>query len=505
MTENQNNPDALETEEGQVQEIPKLAYSEVKAGLVDELTGFHKLVYRLFTFLFLGIIKKVYEAKKEEVAQKNAHRNWAGSDDSSIKEEDIKLLKEVCKNLRKEIKKKEDDLANSSENSPPQSVIDDLKIYLNNRESELTDKKERFAERVSQLDNAKKEAAYQEARRQFFGKIIITEIWTVTLLCLLVTPMAIAGIIEIIPGSQNLPVVSSGIINFFVIFLVLTTSFFVSRYREVPHNKVWAMEAFGRYVATWQPGPHFVGPFMERREEVYLGDFMDEVNGQEGSSNKIDFLDSSAGIKATYYWRVFSPYNAVYANEDVVSAVREKMEAGLRAYYGQRTIDIAIESQASVDLREIITQDATEAKVFKNWGVEITSLAVTDFFLPEEVDNARRTKLEAEKQREVALVELETAKVKRDTAEINGAAEGQKIRAMAEALKITPVEAMNLDLNWRKYTAMGASEMLFMSEGSGGGNSAVEQGAQAGAAAGAAARSAGKPRTEERPDEDQTS
>ncbi len=470
---------------------------KIKSELANQLTGLHKLVFSCFNFLFVGEIKKVLNTKNEKENQEREYEKWIGSDDFSIKEEDIKLLKEVCKNLRKEIKKKENEIASSSEKFSLQSVIDDLKDHLNNKERELADKKVKFAKRVSQLDSAKKEAAYQEARRQFFGKIIITEIWVATLVYLLAIPAVIAVIIRLIPGSQSLPVISSGWLLFFVCFTLSAVGFFTSRYREVPHKKVWVMEAFGRYVATWQPGPHFIAPFMSRREEVYLGDFMDEINvqeGIEGSSNKIVFFDASAGIKATYYWRVFSPYDAVYANENVVSAVQEKMEAGLRAYYGRRTIDGAIENQASVDLREIITQNATEAEVFKNWGVEITSLAVTDFFLPEEVDDARRTKLEAEKRREVALVELETAKVERDTARVNGEAEGEKIKAMAKALGINRAEAINLDLIRRKYAAMSASEMLFMSEGSGGG-SAIEQGAQAGAAAGAAARSAGRSRT----------
>jgi regulator of protease activity HflC (stomatin/prohibitin superfamily) len=215
-------------------------------------------------------------------------------------------------------------------------------------------------------------------------------------------------------------------------------------------------------------------------------------------SAKVDFTNASAEVIAELFFRIFDSYKAMYEIDDVIGSIVEKMEAGIRAFYGNKSIDKAIEQRADVELRSIIVQDATEAAIFKSWGVVIRSLAVTDIKLPEEVESERIRILQAEKSREIAAIVQDTAVIEARTSEIIGEGTGRGLKAiktMAGRSSLTIKDVMDFDLKTKLYHAYEKAEVL-IANAAPGDNSALT-GATAGAAAKVGADAASSKKTPE--------
>ena len=205
----------------------------------------------------------------------------------------------------------------------------------------------------------------------------------------------------------------------------------------------------------------------------------------------MDFADGSGEVVIQLFFRIFDTYKATYAIDSVVSSIKEKMEAGIRAYYGPIPIDMAIQTRAEVHLRKIISQGATEADKFKEWGVIIESLAVTDIKLPKELEEKRGEVLLADKDYEISKIDRDKEKVLAETRKIKGRGRGEQVKSIAESAGISPSEALNYDLSEQRYSAWGKAGILIAGDSEGQPNSALT-GAVAGAAAHIAADSGRK-------------
>jgi len=478
----------------------------------DTGTGTRTIIEKITKIVFGRQLSKIQkkleqtESKLEEIKQKKKKWDETQCDPAEkFNEDKIAVLRSEIKKNQVEIAKLYESLR--LERKPDiKTEIEEHISYLQNLASKAQEKLRRLNEelkeylKVSGMRFAELEAKKDELIMQLSGSIRVYQWWIWIVEGLLVVCLA-AGVITAI----GLPFVSrfsfvealgAGLLVFVLLFALLFGGILASGYRIVRGKYEWVMELFGEFVMIWEPGYHFKLPIiMERRARVFMGDITLSLtfNGEkdeEGKTNSIvDFLNASAGVVADVFFRIFSSYRATYNIDDLKNAVSEKMEAGIRAYYGNETIDEAIAGRAEVDLRKIITQNATEADVFKSWGAMITSLAVTSFILPTEVDTSRRKKLEAEKNKEVAEVDQQTASIKAETARINGQAEGNRLKALATTIGQPIEKAVEYELMVKRLEAYQKSGLLIVGDQ----GDAKSTGAIAGAAAQVGARAATPP------------
>ena len=271
-----------------------------------------------------------------------------------------------------------------------------------------------------------------------------------------------------------------GVISFFIISVAVYAGILYNGYEPVSEKEEWIIQFQGEYITTWEAGWHFRFPFfMEIIGKFFLGDTLLPLQTTQGGIDKVEFSDTSADIKANIYYRMFNSFASMYAVDDVEKAIAKKMEAGIRAYYGNMSLDNAIATREEVDLRKIITINTTEANKFKEWGVEIVSLVVTDIIVPPDIEEVRNKKIKAEKELEVSQVKQRQAIIEAETAKIEGQKEGNKLREKAKAIGKTVDELLSYELTLKKFEALGKSGMLIVSD-----DSKISESAVAGAAMG---------------------
>lgn len=433
-------------------------------------------------------MKKTEKELEKLLEQKNKlikdRKNW----DKECKtypwsEDDIYESSKRIKTYRKTMAELVQNFKEEPSNQAIKDKIDHLDSLLKEEQKKyavLMEKLKRY-QGFSGIKVAEAEAKHKKLEKQLAGQKKTNRPWiflgigfaVLTMISLVISAMLIP---QMFPGYGWVGALLS------IVFLSAAyAGVFYSGYKPVSENEEWIVEFLGEYITTWESGPHFQFPFLMRVVgEYFLGDTLLPLRMTDNKSAKVDFTDTSAEVKVSLYYRIFDSYAAMYGIDDVEKAIAEKMEAGIRAYYGGQSLDYAIATRAEVDLRKIIIQNATEAEKFKKWGVEIVSLAVTDIIVPTNIEKIRDTRIEADKALEVAKVQKEQAVVEAEKALIKGQEEGNKLKKKAETIGKTVEELLDYELKLKRYEAISKSSMLIVNEG----NTDVSTPAIAGAAMG---------------------
>lgn len=396
-------------------------------------------------------------------------------------EDELYNIKNIIKQNRKELNKIENELKvdqTAAESKAIKDKIQKLKETIGEDETKMSELNSRYKEYLesSGIKMAEAEGEKEKAEKQLEGYKIMNKYWKYLFFAIfglsVVATIAISIIVSLIFG------IKMWVIYFLFIFSVglfaaICTAIISGGYIQVPEKEEWTIQFQGKLLTIWEPGWHIKFPFfMEISGKIFMADNMlklhmadnKDQNGKPGA--KVDFIDSSAEIIVNIFYCIFNSYKAIYNIDNIEKAIEEKMESGIRAYYGNQTIDEAIAGRAEVELRKIIIQNATEAEVFKGWGVKITSLAVTDITLSKEVEELRTNKLKADKEREIAEIKKEQTRIEVETAELQGQGAGNRLKGMAAATGKTIEEIISLHLQEKKFEAWSKSGMLVVNNDS---------------------------------------
>lgn len=390
--------------------------------------------------------------------------------DNPVSEEDIALLKAEIRSLRDEEAENFENLKKDPNNSDYLAKRDAYKNRIEELQKIYSKKDSEFKEAaVHTIDVDMAKYTKEKMEWEINYRNIMSSAWLNLIFAVIGVHFAIF-IISLVVFSY-----SEFTAPFFYAF-VFTAALFVftliyilkTGYTTVPEAEEWVMEWFGEFLTVWKAGLHFQFPFfLKRKGRIFTGDqkitlYLDLNEKRDKISARVDFRDASADVIVELFFRIFNSKKSQYQIDDLVSAIAEKMEAGIRAYYGNLKIDDAIKTRAEVDLRAIIIQDATGANTFKDWGVKMVSLAVTDIKLPPEVEKERMKILSAEKDLEVKKIEQKTAEANRTIQRLNGEAESERLIAMSKAFNNNPLNGANYDLSCKKFDAYKNSKVLIV-------------------------------------------
>jgi regulator of protease activity HflC (stomatin/prohibitin superfamily) len=222
---------------------------------------------------------------------------------------------------------------------------------------------------------------------------------------------------------------------------ILATSIYIS-WSQVPQAHKWLIELFGEYIATWGSGLKFPFPFFGfvTIHEVYIGEQLMELHMNDETLEgfgygDVEFVDISAPVESTLYFKIIDPVKAVYYVENLFQAIQDKMDSATRSFLGQYTIEQANIIRARTSLPYIMNGDYIDSKkmpealskeetrerleasqlyreIYDGWGVEITGLAISDIVLDKDQKEIRRSVLVASKKAEAAKYEKKATIIK---------------------------------------------------------------------------------------------
>jgi regulator of protease activity HflC (stomatin/prohibitin superfamily) len=327
---------------------------------------------------------------------------------------------------------------------------------------------------IESMQNALDNSALEEREKNKHAFIVNWALWIMLFIDLILGDLYFQSLIKVGDDSffsfvnkTNFP-----FLGLFVFFLILIAS-----YRSVPHNHNWTVEFLGEWFATWNAGPHFIFPFIEKVSgKVYMGSHFIDLYTWSGEgeerSIKIDFKDASAPVSLKLFLKIFSAHRAIYEVDDFYGSIAKKMDAGFRAFLGEQTLDDVIEKRAEINLQKIIDQDVTGSRLFKEWGAFIEGIALTDINLTPKVEEQRNKKLEATKKKEVAEIDIKTAEHQASAMKITKKAEGigagQEIIETASKSGLTNDQAAQYLMKQAYIKALSGKGILIA--GSGGDN-----------------------------------
>ncbi|WP_163647921.1 SPFH domain-containing protein [Modicisalibacter sp. 'Wilcox'] len=221
----------------------------------------------------------------------------------------------------------------------------------------------------------------------------------------------------------------------------------------VRQSEVMVIERLGSFHRVIESGINVIIPFIEQPRAITMiryekrGDDYTAVSRQETRIDRRETVMDFPGqpvvttdnvtvrINGALYYQIIDPKNAVYEVENVVQAVEVLAKTTLRSVVGKMELDKLFESRSEVNDQ---IQSAMEEPASK-WGVKITRVEVQDISMPEEVEEAMRLQMAAERKRRATVTEAEgnkqaaiaRAEGERQSAILN--AEGDKESAILRA------------------------------------------------------------------------
>ncbi len=468
---------------------------------VKEVNKESWLIYFLFSF-FLRPLKAEWVKATNDLKKKLEDKEkWMSvCEIEHLDEETIHSMKISIEKDRKILTVLKDKIRSLETPLDEKKIAEEQKISLEAKmDAEacaLKVKTDKFdKEHVSGIDIAEYVSLFykKEAQMKAVGKMCVA--WTVLFVSIFMISL-IVGLAYYFFSPFEFCKKTISLILVLIIFAPIVRRVVLKSYRTVPEKEEWLMQWFGKYLTTWEPGLRFRFPFfMNRGARVTLKTFSiplfrgDEKNtkdkaGAEGRKDAdVEFSDTSAGVDADLFIRIVDSFLSVYAVDHMVSSVRKNMETGIRAYYGGEDLDSAIEGKVDVSLRSIITENATDASNFKDWGVRVVSLAIGDFILSPELDAQRQLMYSAENKLKRAAVEIQTEEKEVIKKKLQGQGDGEKLKQFAESFGVPVKDALAYILQTKKYDAYEKAGILIAGNSMGTSMDSALSGAVAGAAA----------------------
>ena len=197
--------------------------------------------------------------------------------------------------------------------------------------------------------------------------------------------------------------------------------------RIVPQSEVFVVERFGKFRRTLPAGLNLIVPFLDRvsRRISILERQLPEFEISVITRDNVE-----VNLEATVFYRIVDAARSIYRIRDVDGALHTEATSIVRSAAGRLELD---ELQSS---REAMNEEIGRNLQSKadEWGLDITSTAITDVVVDELTKAAQRQQLNAERERRAAI-----ARAEGDKRAVELAAEAKLFEAQkeAEALRLT--------------------------------------------------------------------
>jgi len=247
----------------------------------------------------------------------------------------------------------------------------------------------------------------------------------------------------------------------------------------VRQSEVMVIERLGSFNRILESGVNIIIPFIERPRAItmirYLRsgqDYQSVMNDETRIDRRETVMDFpgqpvvttdnvNVSINGALYYQIIDPRRAVYEVANMSQAVEVLAKTTLRSVVGKMELDKLFESRAEVNNAIQAEMEEPASK----WGVKLTRVEVQDISMPEEVEEAMRLQMAAERKRRATVTEAEGEKTaaiakaqgQREAAILNaqGDKESAILRAQGEQESIRLVLSTIGDSEDNKQTVIG--------------------------------------------------
>jgi len=204
-----------------------------------------------------------------------------------------------------------------------------------------------------------------------------------------------------------------------VILLIL-----IANIKIVAQAQVYVIERLGSYRTTWETGPHFLFPFLDRvAKRVSL------------KENVVDFPPQpvitkdnvTMQIDTIVFYLVSDPKLFTYGIDRPISAIENLTATTLRNIIGDMDLEATLTSRDVINSQ--ITSMLDEAT--DKWGIKVTRVELKNIMPPRDIQDAMEKQMKAERERREAILQAEGRK-KSQILVAEGEKESQILKAQAD-------------------------------------------------------------------------
>jgi regulator of protease activity HflC (stomatin/prohibitin superfamily) len=205
--------------------------------------------------------------------------------------------------------------------------------------------------------------------------------------------------------------------------MVLLTVILVFAFKAIriirPFEK-GVVERLGKFMRVWEPGLHFLIPFIDRVTKTDMRENVVDVPPQEVITKD----NVAVTVDAVVYYEATDPFKLIYNVTNFYLAATKLAQTNLRNVIGEMQLDECLTSREKINitLRDIL-DEATD-----KWGVRVVRVELQRIEPPADVTQAMHRQMKAERDRRAMILEAEG-----DRAAAIARAEGTKQAAILEA------------------------------------------------------------------------
>ena len=206
--------------------------------------------------------------------------------------------------------------------------------------------------------------------------------------------------------------------------LLVILLFLIANIKIVAQAQVYVIERLGSYHATWQTGPHFLVPFLDRvAKRVSL------------KENVVDFPPQpvitkdnvTMQIDTIVFYLVSDPKLFTYGIDRPISAIENLTATTLRNIIGDMDLEATLTSRDTINSQITAMLDEATDK----WGIKVTRVELKNIMPPRDIQDSMEKQMKAERERREAILQAEGRK-KSQILIAEGEKESQILRAQAD-------------------------------------------------------------------------
>jgi len=162
------------------------------------------------------------------------------------------------------------------------------------------------------------------------------------------------------------------------------------------------LETFGKYSQTYEPGLHFIFPFVQKVRKIDMREKTLDVPRQDVITKD----NATVTVDAIVYYKPTDAKKVEYEVENFEQAAVRLAQTNLRSEIGEMDLDQSLSSREKINSKLLNTLDKETDK----WGVRVTKVEIREITPPDDVKNAMAQQLKAERRRRADVLEAEGSK-----------------------------------------------------------------------------------------------